>query len=150
MPRKAEILLADGVPDEDCRQDEQLPGLRQAETHRFTFQLLGGAPSQFRCLPSSVYRRCFRATVSVVNPSGGCTFKYLSLTLVLLQESTRINECISPSGRQWPLQLMDRFGMRREVNPKGCMVNDGGTYQNLSTNNAWQKDWWDDQGIMAR
>ena len=27
-----------------------------------------GAPSQFRCLPSSVYRHCFRATVSVVNP----------------------------------------------------------------------------------
>ena len=32
MTRSVVILLADGVPDEDCRQDEQLPGLRQAET----------------------------------------------------------------------------------------------------------------------
>ena len=53
MPRNAVILLADAVPDEDCRQ--QLPGIRQAETP-FGWQSWGAPPvlavSPIKCVPA--------------------------------------------------------------------------------------------------
>ena len=63
----------DGVPEEEACLTNNVLTCSEPKLHSplFTFQLLGGAPWQFRRLISSVFRHCVRASVSVLIPVVG-------------------------------------------------------------------------------